>query len=140
MALSDNEINKYITDFMYQDVAVKTGAVHFYRGSNVSIDATGYAILGADTASTIFVGVADAELDQAAGGSSGDYTIRVIAAKSGKVVKRKLSSVAITDLYVKCYIVDDEEVGLIATTTNDIPVGTIVALAETNYCWVLLDQ
>ena len=140
MALSDNQVNKYITDFMYQDLAVKAGAIHFYEGSMVMIDSTGYAILGADTASCIFAGIATEELDQATGGSSGDNTIRVIAAKSGKLVKRKYTSVAITDLYTLCYIVDDETVAAIGTTTNDIPVGTVVALAEANYCWVLLDQ
>jgi len=140
MAFSDNSVIEYKTDFMYQDVAVKAGAIHFYRGSMVMIDATGYAILGADTASCIFAGIATEELNQAAGGSNGDNNLRVIAAKSGKVVKMKYTGVAITDLYTKCYIVDDEVVADAATTTNDVAVGTVIGLAETNYCYVLLDQ
>lgn len=140
MALSDNEVLKFVTDPMYREYSVKAGAIEFFESSMVMIAADGYAILGDDTATMIFVGFATEYLNQVTGGSDGDNKIRVLHAKSGKVVKVKYASVAITNLFQLCYIVDDEAVAAIGTTTNDIVVGTVVGLAETNYCWVLLDQ
>lgn len=101
------------------------GSTTIYKGSLVCVDATGYAVPGADTASLTFIGVA---IESAANsdGSDGDITVRVQAAgvfsfaKSGTITQASAGG----DLY----IIDDQTVGLTAAATNDIACGRLEGL------------
>lgn len=48
-------------------VSLKMGAEKIYKGTMVDIDATGYAVQVAETASLVFAGVADETVDNSAG-------------------------------------------------------------------------
>lgn len=93
-----------------------------YGGSSVSLNTAGFAKLGADTASEKFVGVARDTVDNTTG-ANGDKD--VIVWTSG-VFDFNFSGTAVqANVGVKCYLVDDNTVALVATTTNDLLVGTI---------------
>ncbi len=140
MALSENSAINDIKDFTRYKQAVASGAIHFYKGALCNFNSSGYVKLGADTASEVFAGIALEELDQASGGSNGDNDLLLIPAKSGAVVELTLTSVAVTNIGSACYVNGDDVVALAATTSNDVRVGTIVALSETtNKCFVKLD-
>jgi len=139
MALSSNQPINLIPDFTYRDVPVASGAIHFYKNALVNRNSSGYAKLGADTAGEVFAGIAFEELDQATGGANGDNDIKLIAAKSGVVVKLTLTGVAITDIGADCFVNGDDVVALAATTTNDVRVGRIVDIGDTNEAYVVLD-
>jgi len=140
MALSANTSIVDVKDFTRYDQAVASGAIHFYKGALCNFNSSGYVKLGADTSGELFAGVALEELNQATGGSNGDNDIQLIPAKSGAVVELTLTSVAVTDIGSLCYVNGDDVVALAATTTNDVPVGTIVALSSTaNKCLVKFD-
>lgn len=140
MALSSNqEVNK-IVDFGAYEYGVASGAIHFYKGAICNFNTSGYVKLGADTANEKFAGIATEELNQATGGSNGDNNIKVIPAKSGVVVELTLTGVAITNIGDDVYVNGDDVVALAATTTNDVRVGTIVALSDVaNKCKVILN-
>ena len=86
------------------------------------VSAAGYAIAGADTADCYFIGVADETVDNSAG-SAGDESIRVH--REGTFVFAA-SGMAQANVGDTVYIVDDQTVGLAATTSNDVQCGTIV--------------
>jgi hypothetical protein len=94
-----------------------------YGGSSVSLNAAGFAKLGADTASEKFVGVARDLADNSTG-ANGDKDVVVWAngvfdfAFSGTAVQANVG--------LPVYLVDDNTVALAATTTNDLLVGRIV--------------
>lgn len=139
MALSENQDVVSKLDYMYDKYDVVAGAIHIYRGAILNRDASGNLKLGGDTASELFAGISMEELNQATGGSAGDNKIKVIAAKSGKVVKLPFTGVTKASIGLDVYVNGDDAVALAATTTNNVRVGTIVAMAETNYCYVALN-
>lgn len=130
MALSANLYTRHRVGESLE-LKVKTN-VHIYAGSLVMIDATGYAIPGADAAGGIFAGVALEEANNV-GGASGAKTVRV--ARDGHHLFAA-TGMAITDMFAAAYIVDDETVGLAATTTNDVKCGEIVAVESATAVWV----
>jgi hypothetical protein len=140
MALSANTSIIDVKDFTRYNQAVASGAIHFYKGAICNFNSSGYVKLGGDIASELFAGIALEELNQASGGSNGDNNILLIPAKSGAVVELTLPSVAVTNIGSLCYVNGDDAVALVGTTTNDVPVGTIVALSNTNNkCFVKLN-
>lgn len=140
MTLSANAAIVDVKDFTRYKQAVASGAIHFYKGAICNFNSSGYVKLGTDTSGELFAGIALEELDQATGGSNGDNDILLIPAKSGAVVELTLASVAVANLYASAYVSADDAVALVATTTNDVRVGTIVALSATaNKCLVRLD-
>lgn len=139
MALSANiDVVKQI-DPMYYKYDVVAGAIHIYRGAILNRDASGNVKLGTDAASETFAGIAYKELDQASTASAGDNQMEVIGANTGKVVKLKFTGVTKASIGLDVYVNGDDAVALAATTTNDVRVGTIIDIAETNYCLVVLD-
>jgi len=140
MTLSANAAIVDVKDFTRYKQAVASGAIHFYKGAICNFNSSGYVKLGTDTSGELFAGVALEELDQATGGSNGDNDILLIPAKSGAVVELTLASVAVTNIGSSAYVSADDAVALVGTTTNDVRVGTIVALSATaNKCLVKLD-
>lgn len=139
MALTENQDVVSKLDYMYDTYDVVAGAIHIHRGAILNRDSSGNVKLGSDAASETFAGVAYEELEQASGASAGDNTIKVIAAKSGKVVKLGFTGVTKAEIGLDVYVNGDDQVALAATTTNDVRVGTIVGVAETNYAYVALN-
>lgn len=96
-------------------------SVKIYGGSLVALNASGYAAPGADTASFKFLGVAREQVDNSAGANAAK---KVTVRKTG-VHRFAASGMAITNIGDDVYLVDDQTVGLAATTTNDVKCGKI---------------
>ncbi len=95
---------------------------------------TGYASVGADTASAIFLGVAVEKADNS-DGDDGDIRIRVY--KTGVYQYTKGTAVA-GDLTVQAYIRDDNTVAL--STTNSVKCGFIVDIIDSSTVKVRIDH
>jgi len=95
-----------------------------WAGSLVSITtATGLAAPSADTAGTVFMGMAKKRVVSAA---TGDYFVEV---ETGFVVRLTTSlTVAQTHMLTKVTVADSGTVSNAAATTNDIPVGIVVGI------------
>lgn len=106
-----------------QLIAVKQAAVKIFKGANVCFNTSGYATKAADTASFKFAGVAMETVDNSAG-AAGDEEVRIW--REG-VFDMNCASATQAWVGQTVYAVDDNLVALAATTTNDIPVGTVVA-------------
>lgn len=100
-------------------------ATRIYKGSLVCADATGYAVPGADTAGYTFFGVAIEDADNSSG-AAGALSVRVQT--SGIFSFAKSGSITQASCGAQLCIVDDQTVGLAATTTNDIACGRLEAL------------
>ncbi len=104
-------------------------ATTIFRGGLVAYDSTGYAVHPGDTASQVFIGIAEEKSDNSAG-ASGDKYVRV--RRTGLAVLIKQAATAVTDrgLVVCCSTQHtsavDGTVDLIATTTNDVRVGRVL--------------
>jgi hypothetical protein len=136
MAKSANGNLKFIDSFKITKRDVVAGTMHIYAGALVNSDASGNAKKATDAASELFAGVAVNEVDQASTASAGDNKVELIAKGSGKVVKMKFTGVTKASIGTDVVVKDDDEVQTAAAGTNDVAVGTIVDIAETNYCWV----
>lgn len=110
---------------------VKTSS-QIYAGALVMVDADGLLIPGADTASCVFAGLA---LENVLGDGAKKCRVRVQGAV--KVVTSGLTQAAVGE---KAYLVDDQTVALVATTTNDILCGRIVKFDSATSVWVLMDE
>ena len=93
-----------------------------YKGALVMVSAAGYAIAGDDTADCFFVGLSLKEVDNSSG-SAGDTSVRVNREGTYVYACTGMTQANVGDTV---YIVDDQTVGLAATTTNDVQCGTIV--------------
>lgn len=92
-----------------------------YNGALVSIDADGYIIPAADTASTLFTGFVHEGVDNSSG-ADGDETVKVYLA----TVRVTTGTTAATDLGVLVHVSDDDTLDLLAGVTNNIQAGVIV--------------
>lgn len=132
-ALTENRYTKH-RDGLVTAHPVKAG-VHIYKGALTCADSTGYAVPGADTADYTFLGVALEEADNSAG-QNGDITLRVQT--SGVFGFAKSGAVGQADIGDPLCIVDDQTVGLAATTTNDIACGRLEAVDSDGGVWLRL--
>lgn len=118
----------------------KTDSVGFYKlaasttiygGTMVALNAAGYAIPAADTASTKVVGVAD-ETVKNESATAGAANVRV---KRGvfKFKNASANPVVQATLHSNALVVDNQTVG--ADTTNDIVAGRVEAL-DPDGVWV----
>ncbi len=145
--MADQTANKIIETYdnapvLWIEVPLAAGAITLYRGENVNIDSAGYYVKGSDSATDLFFGgVVWEPIVQAAGGSNGDNTIRIIPPHTGQIVKFKTATglTRITGASgTKVYVVDGGTVDLAAATTNDILVGTIFRWIAANDIWVTI--
>lgn len=147
MALSENKIVETKNQPVQEKLKVVDGAIHIYRGANLSYEAgnIGYVKLGTDTVSQEFAGIALDELDVAAADNTanGTYEIEVLTRKCGKWVKRYVTStITIANEGDIVYTDGDDAVDLstgIVNTTNGA-VGTIRKFIDSHNAWVSLDQ
>ena len=100
-----------------------------YKGTIVCVDATGYALPGADTAGLIFMGLALEDCDNSAG-SSGDKDVLIVT--SGLITMSYTGAITQADMGSNCTISDDNNVADAGATTNDIVVGKLIRFTENN--------
>lgn len=131
MALSADRKAPYAEGFEWP---IPVGASkEIFAGSLVVVDGTtGYAEAGSDAAGKIFVGVAREHVKDVSGVEG---TESVIVRRRGLFL---FAIAAATQANVgdAVFIVDDETVGLAATTTNDIYCGVIAAIKSATEVWV----
>lgn len=109
-------------------LSVPQAAVKIYKGSLVAFNTAGYATGAADTSGFTFAGIAYETVDNSAG-AAGALSIRV---KRRGVVELNFTASAVqANVGLPVYMSDDNTVALVATTTNDVLVGRIVALVST---------
>jgi len=104
-----------------------------YAGAMVSANAAGYAIAGADTASTYFLGISREYVDNSAG-SDGDLNVTVQRTGVWKMLMGHTITQANVGDYV--YILDDNTADVAGNTTNDIFCGVIVDYIDGTHAWV----
>lgn len=137
MALTKNQVYKFIDDFKYATRDCVAGALHVFQSALINSDASGNAKLSTDAASELFAGVAVEEVEQDSTASAADNTIELISKGSGKTVRMKLTGVTKAHIGLSVYAKADDEVQLVAAATNDVLVGEIMDIdTVANYCWV----
>lgn len=105
-----------------------------YLGALVMTNSSGYAIPGADTASSVFQGVnLHGQVDNSSG-SSGDETVTVT--RTGVFRMDFNTSISQSNVGDEAYLVDDQTVDLAGDTSNDIMVGVIVKYIDSDEAWV----
>lgn len=105
-----------VGDMVAHPVAAST---KIYLGSLVCVNASGYAIPGADTAGLSFVGVACETADNSSG-SAGDIKVQVRRLGIANFAASGLTQANVNDAL---YISDDQTVA--TTTTNSIQCGRL---------------
>ena len=108
------------------------GTSTIYAGALVCVDADGYLVPGADTAGLIFQGIAMQQRDNA----SGDDGDQLCVVQRRGLVKCAIAAATQANIGDSVFLVDDETVGLAATTTNDIYCGIIAGYVDTTHVWV----
>ena len=121
-ALSENRYTKH-RDGLITAHPVKA-STKVFKGSLVCVDATGYAVPGADSAGFTFVGIAIENADNSAG-SDGSTNVRVQTMGVFSFAKGGAESQA--DVGGTLYIMDDQTVTT-AATVNNIACGTLEGL------------
>lgn len=101
-------------------------ATTIYSGSLVSVDATGWAIPGGDTASTIFIGVAADTVVNS--GANGAKRIQVYVKGSFQFAFAGTATQATVGQAAT--ISDAQTLAVAATTTNDIAAGKVVEFID----------
>ena len=108
------------------------GTSKIYAGALVCVDADGYLVPGADTAGLIFQGIAMQQRDNA----SGDDGDQLCVVQRRGLVKCAIAAATQANIGDSVFLVDDNTVGLSATTTNDIYCGIIAGYVDTTHVWV----
>ena len=108
------------------------GTSKIYAGALVCVDADGYLVPGADTAGLIFQGIAMQQRDNA----SGDDGDQLCVVRRRGLVKCAIAAATQANIGDSVFLVDDETVGLAATTTNDIYCGIIAGFVDATHVWV----
>lgn len=140
MALAANRVSLYSERNEIERLEVDVSDPTIFEGAILARNpgGTGNLLLGADTATFVFAGIA---LDQFPGFvpvdattiTTDDRLIDVSVPGSGRVFTLPIgSSVDATNIGDSVYIVDDESVDLVGVTTNDVLVGTIVNVVDAN--------
>lgn len=122
---ADRQVERYEGEIIA--LTVKAGTT-IYKGSLVSVDATGYAIPSGNTASTVFMGVA------MEGGTAGQ-TIRVYRRGIFKFAIPATATIA--DVGQRVYVADSATVT--KTVGNGVYVGKIIKVESATSVWVDLE-
>lgn len=107
-------------------------AANIFAGALVATDATGYLVRGSDTAALVFQGFAIEHRDNS-DGQSGDIVCTV---RRRGLIKCGIAAAGQDDVGKNVFLVDDQTVGLAATTTHDIFCGTIAGYVNSTTVWV----
>ena len=94
-----------------------------YGGAMIMRNSSGDPIVGADTASCTFMGIASEAVT-----SAGSNTTKKVKIEYGHEEFFAVSSVTKASIGVNVSIVDDATIGLVGATTNDVLVGELVEM------------
>lgn len=131
MALSADKQIEY-TEGVDLSIPVDDGD-KIYAGAIVCVNAAGYAVVGADTAGLIFMGIAREQADNTSGA---DGAINVIVRRRGLFKMKLATAITIANVGDNVFIADDESVDLAGNVTNDIFVGIIASYIDTTHAWI----
>lgn len=104
-----------------------------YAGALAAYNAGGYLVPGSDTAALVFAGVS---LDYANNSAGADGAVSARVRRKGVYKMAFSGSISQANVGNKVFLVDDQTVGLAATTTNDIFCGVIVEYIDSTYAYV----
>ena len=104
--------------------------VKIFAGSQVCLDATGYAVPASDTEGLKFIGVSRIYVDNT-GGANGDASIEVW--RDG-IFDYATADMGIDDVGKPVFIADDQTVAL--TSTNNVGCGIISEVESATKVWV----
>ena len=108
-------------------------SVKLYGGALAMWNSSGYIIPGADTASCIFAGVVNKQVDNSSG-SSGDKTVEFW--RNGLFLVTLGHTISQANVGDQVYLSDDQTVDVAAQTTNDIYCGIIAEYVDTTHAWI----
>ena len=131
MALSADKTTEYM-EGVDLSIPVDDGD-KIYAGAIVCVNAAGYAVVGADTAGQIFMGIAREQADNSSGA---DGAINVTVRRRGLFKMKLATAITIANVGDNVFIADDESVDLAGNVTNDIFVGIIASYIDTTHAWV----
>lgn len=127
------------------EIPMASGALDIHQGDNISYNSSGYGKASSDTSGDVFAGVAMEELKVASAdnGSAGLFTLKIIPAGAGNIVRRKLTAtrataVPGTDVYIGVSADSSaaNEVNLATESnnavTNNVKVGKVFAFVSTS--------
>lgn len=129
---ADRKTQYHVNDAV--SVPVKASA-KIYAGSMVIADSTGYAVPGADTATSVFRGIAMEQGDNSAGANAA-VKIDVLRNRIARWAGDSNASFVQADIGSEVTILDDQTVSKAAQTTNDVACGILVALESATDVWV----
>jgi hypothetical protein len=119
-----------------QSVPIAASTV-IYGGTIVTTNASGYAQVGGDDASTTFVGIAADTVDNSSG-SAGDKSVTVYTEGSFELAFTGTATQA--SVGITAMASDSQTVAAAATTTNDVPVGRVVEFIDASTVRVKISQ
>jgi len=121
----------------YSHFEMAAGA-KIYAGTQVCLDASGYAVSAADTASYVFVGVAAEQVDNT-DGNNGDLRIKVwrkgvfkFAYNPGDAARTNVGDIV--------YIKDNQTVTIAASVTHDVVCGRIFEYVDASNVYVDIEH
>lgn len=117
-----------------QSVPLLANAIVFKGGFVSLVVASGFAQAAGDDAGTIFVGVAEDNVDNT-GGANGDKSVQVDMGSVRRVVSVGLAQ---ADLLKDAYLLDDQSVALIGGVSNNIVMGRITEFISATEVYVKL--
>lgn len=113
----------------------------FYKGAIVMADSSGYAIVGSDTSSCKFLGIAVEQLEQASeAAADGTNSIRLYTV-GDFLMTHETGDAAITNVGDIMCIWDDNHVDDASKcTTGAVECGEIVSYKDADNVWVRIDN
>lgn len=138
MAITTNKGRQTRGEMAFAEFPVAAG-VNILQGSNVAINATGYAVTGSDLSTIQGAGVAVEQADNT-DGSAGDIYVKVY--NEGEIALPLFTSGSISGSTNRVVAIrDNEYVDISGSNVNGVRQGFIVQGHSTlsNYVWVRLD-
>jgi len=127
---------RYVENFRGRNVPMVDGALAIETGHIINGDTSGYGKIGGDTASEVFLGIAQKPITKTAAENTADskFSLEVLAKGSGKIAWLPYTgTITIADVMAgtSVYVDSSTEVALVGDTTNDVLVGALVDI-DTN--------
>lgn len=104
-----------------------------FGGSNICVNAAGYALPGSDAAGLIYQGVANARADNT-GGANGAKKVEV--RRRGLYLMEFATAISLANAGDNVFLVDDQLVDIAANVTNLIFCGIIAEFVDSTHAWV----
>jgi hypothetical protein len=135
MSALNNDRNTVRKEGVYAAYPVKGGAV-IYAGGIVCLGADGYALPGSDTAGLKTAGIARGYVDNSSG-SDGDGYVEVWRKGCFNLSSAGMSAANAGDAV---YVLDDQTVGLSASSVNQVACGIISEVVSASGVFVDIDR